>query len=320
MFGLLPVVLVVGSFTIYRILNGLNLFCICVFKDVDHDSEMQKNARNIYYDQLIEMYDLKNIPSTSTDRIARRNSRATNLNNHPNNLNINTGDHIVKDTPTTNITMTTTTAPNTTTTTTTCHRRKLLNTIREETSNLRDHLRERKTVNFIVKNRAANKLRFGKKIYEFYNAPITKFWQHTIIYILFLISFAYIVLVKTPKKPSMPEIFVIIYVFSYGLDKIRELLQTDTPRFSGKIKIFFSKVMNCLDMLFILSIVIALIFRLIPHGELQKVARIIYCVNTIYWIIKLFEFLLINKYAGVLIIIASRMVRIKFYDFLLFNK
>lgn len=66
--------------------------------------------------------------------------------------------------------------------------------------------------------------------------------------------------------------------------------------------------MNCLDMLFILSILVALVFRLIPVVYLQKVARIIYCVNTIYWIIKLFEFLLINKYAGVLIIIASRMV------------
>lgn len=68
--------------------------------------------------------------------------------------------------------------------------------------------------------------------------------------------------------------------------------------------------MNTLDIIFILSIVAALVFRLVPHAELQKVARLIYCVNTIYWIIKLFEFLLINKYAGVLIIIASRMVRI----------
>ena len=68
-----------------------------------------------------------------------------------------------------------------------------------------------------------NKLKFGKKIYEFYNAPITKFWQNTIIYMLFLMCFAYIVLVKTPSTPSIPEIFFLVYVFTYGMDKIREV-------------------------------------------------------------------------------------------------
>ena len=166
---------------------------------------------------------------------------------------------------------------------------------------------EKKTVNFLVRKRT-NKLKFGKKIYEFYNAPITKFWQNTIIYSLFLITFAYIVLVQTPRKISYPEIFVLVYVFTYGLDKIRELLQTDTPRFSGKIKIFFSKVMNSLDMFFICSIIVALGFRLSKIEEHRKVARILYCVNTIYWYVKFMEFFLINKYTGPLIIIASRMV------------
>lgn len=202
-------------------------------KDGDNEGgEMQRNARTMLnLDKLIEMYDLKNVPSASSDRIARRESRAalaaaaatTSATKDVKNVTTNA----------TNITMNNTAATpagtrvnNTSTTmmTTTCprRRRRLLNTIREETSHLRDHMRERKTVNFIVKNRA-NKLRFGKKIYEFYNAPITKFWQNTIIYILFLISFAYIVLVKTPSRPSIPEIFVLVYIFSYGFDKIREV-------------------------------------------------------------------------------------------------
>lgn len=157
------------------------------------------------------------------------------------------------------------------------------------------------------KNRS-NKLKFGKKIYEFYNAPITKFWQNTLIYILFLVCFSYIVLVKTPSKPSIFEIFFLVYVFSYGLDKFRELLQTDSPRFSGKIKIFFAKIINSLDVISILTIIVALGFRLSSYQENHKVARLIYCVNTIFWYVKLLEFLIINKYTGPLIIIASRMV------------
>lgn len=66
--------------------------------------------------------------------------------------------------------------------------------------------------------------------------------------------------------------------------------------------------MNSLDFICILSILIALSFRLSNVEQLRITARLIYCVNTIYWVIKLMEFLLINKYVGPLIIIASRMV------------
>lgn len=153
-----------------------------------------------------------------------------------------------------------------------------------------------------------NKLKFGKKIYEFYNAPVTKFWQNIFMYILFLVCFTYIVLVETPSKPSIWEIFFLVYIFSYGLDKIRELFQTDSPRFYSKIKIFFSNKINTLDIVFILSICVALAFRLASFTDHNKLARIIYCVNTIYWFTKLLEYLIINKYTGPLIIIASRML------------
>lgn len=81
---------------------------------------------------------------------------------------------------------------------------------------------ERKTLNFFVRKKT-NKLRIGKKIYEFYNAPITKFWQNTFLYIFFLMCFSYVVLQKMPKNPSILEIFVLVFIFSYGLDKAIEV-------------------------------------------------------------------------------------------------
>lgn len=92
----------------------------------------------------------------------------------------------------------------------------------DKNNNRNVYRQEKQTVNFAVKPRS-NKLKFGKKVYEFYNAPITKFWQNTIFYLLFLISFTYIVLVKTPETPSVLEIVVIVYIFSLGVDKIREV-------------------------------------------------------------------------------------------------
>jgi hypothetical protein len=42
-----------------------------------------------------------------------------------------------------------------------------------------------------------------QRFYEFYNAPITKFWYNAIFYLLFLFLFTYMVLVRTPLKPSV---------------------------------------------------------------------------------------------------------------------
>ncbi|XP_031413155.1 transient receptor potential cation channel subfamily M member 6-like [Meleagris gallopavo] len=61
-----------------------------------------------------------------------------------------------------------------------------------------------------------------RKIYEFYNAPIVKFWFHTMAYMAFLMLFTYTVLVKMEPRPSMQEWLVIIYIFSTAIEKIRE--------------------------------------------------------------------------------------------------
>jgi hypothetical protein len=66
--------------------------------------------------------------------------------------------------------------------------------------------------------------------------------------------------------------------------------------------------MNTADCIFILTTVFALPFRLSDNNRNLIIARLIYCVISIYWYIKLLEFLIINKHAGPLIIIASRMV------------
>lgn len=74
------------------------------------------------------------------------------------------------------------------------------------------------------------------------------------------------------------------------------------------MKIFFVTAMNLLDLFFVATMVISFSFRLSEVKEHQIIGRILYCINTIFWVAKLMEFVLINKYTGPLIIIASRMV------------
>ncbi|XP_017162237.1 transient receptor potential cation channel subfamily M member 3 isoform X16 [Poecilia reticulata] len=63
----------------------------------------------------------------------------------------------------------------------------------------------------------------GRKIYEFYNAPIVKFWFHTMAYVGYLMLFNYIVLVKMDLWPSPQEWIVIAYIFTNGIEKMREM-------------------------------------------------------------------------------------------------
>ncbi|NXO66546.1 TRPM3 protein, partial [Phainopepla nitens] len=63
----------------------------------------------------------------------------------------------------------------------------------------------------------------GRKIYEFYNAPIVKFWFYTLAYIGYLMLFNYIVLVKMDRWPSIQEWIVISYIFTLGIEKMREV-------------------------------------------------------------------------------------------------
>ena len=93
-------------------------------------------------------------------------------------------------------------------------------------------------------------LRLGKKIYEFYTAPVTKFWAHTVSefiqgrisdymcirnvtylflyhsqlgYIAFMMIFTYVVLVRMEREPSWQELYVISYIFTMGIEIIREV-------------------------------------------------------------------------------------------------
>ncbi|XP_051923311.1 transient receptor potential cation channel subfamily M member 3 isoform X8 [Hippocampus zosterae] len=106
----------------------------------------------------------------------------------------------------------------------------------------------------------------GRKIYEFYNAPIVKFWFHTMAYVGYLMLFNYIVLVKMDLWPSPQEWIVVAYIFTNGIEKMRE------------------------------------------EPPLMSYGRVIYCVNIIYWYIRLLDIFGVNKYLGPYVMMIGKMM------------
>ncbi|CAH2294108.1 transient receptor potential cation channel subfamily M member 3 [Pelobates cultripes] len=146
----------------------------------------------------------------------------------------------------------------------------------------------------------------GRKIYEFYNAPIVKFWFYTMAYMGYLMLFNYIVLVKMDRWPSAQEWFVISYIFTLGIEKMREILMSEPGKLLQKFKVWLQEYWNVTDLISILLFSIGMIFRL-QEQPFSSYGRVVYCVNIIYWYIRLLDIFGVNKYLGPYVMMIGKM-------------
>ncbi|XP_060927242.1 transient receptor potential cation channel subfamily M member 3 isoform X2 [Limanda limanda] len=147
----------------------------------------------------------------------------------------------------------------------------------------------------------------GRKIYEFYNAPIVKFWFHTMAYVGYLMLFNYIVLVKMDLWPSTQEWIVIAYIFTNGIEKMREILMSEPGKLLQKVKVWLQEYWNITDLMAILIFSVGMILRL-QEPPFMSYGRVIYCVNIIYWYIRLLDIFGVNKYLGPYVMMIGKMM------------
>uniref|UniRef100_A0A8C7G846 Transient receptor potential cation channel subfamily M member 3 n=1 Tax=Oncorhynchus kisutch TaxID=8019 RepID=A0A8C7G846_ONCKI len=147
----------------------------------------------------------------------------------------------------------------------------------------------------------------GRKIYEFYNAPIVKFWFHTMAYVAYLMLFNYIVLVKMDLWPSPQEWIVIAYIFTNGIEKMREILMSEPGKLLQKVKVWLQEYWNITDLMAILIFSVGMVLRL-QEPPFMSYGRVIYCVNIIYWYIRLLDIFGVNKYLGPYVMMIGKMM------------
>uniref|UniRef100_A0A3Q2QY94 Transient receptor potential cation channel subfamily M member 3 n=1 Tax=Fundulus heteroclitus TaxID=8078 RepID=A0A3Q2QY94_FUNHE len=147
----------------------------------------------------------------------------------------------------------------------------------------------------------------GRKIYEFYNAPIVKFWFHTMAYVGYLMLFNFIVLVKMDLWPSTQEWIVIAYIFTNGIEKMREILMSEPGKLLQKVKVWLQEYWNITDLMAILIFSVGMVLRL-QEPPLMSYGRVIYCVNIIYWYIRLLDIFGVNKYLGPYVMMIGKMM------------
>ncbi|KAJ3594183.1 hypothetical protein NHX12_006514 [Muraenolepis orangiensis] len=138
------------------------------------------------------------------------------------------------------------------------------------------------------------KLPLTRKIYAFYHAPIVKFWSNTLFYLAFLMFYSYVVLVKMPELPSPQEWVVILYIFTSAVEKIREMFMSEAGKISQKIKVWFSDYFNVSDFLAIVTFFAGFGLRL-AGGQAFVPGRTVYCLNIVFWYVRLLDILAVNQ-------------------------
>ncbi|PWA18942.1 hypothetical protein CCH79_00004836 [Gambusia affinis] len=166
--------------------------------------------------------------------------------------------------------------------------------------------------NDMEKQIRSRKLPLTRKIYAFYHAPIVKFWSNTLFYLGYLMMYTYVVLVKMSDLPSPLEWVVILYIFTSAIEKIREMFMSEAGKISQKIKVWFSDYFNVSDFLAIVTFFIGFGLRL--GGESTFIpGRTVYCLNIIFWYVRLLDILAVNQQAGPYVMMIAKMVANMFY-------
>ncbi|XP_064152894.1 transient receptor potential cation channel subfamily M member 6 isoform X2 [Anguilla rostrata] len=151
-----------------------------------------------------------------------------------------------------------------------------------------------------------------RKVYEFYRAPVVKFWFHSIAYLAFLMLYSYTVLVKMQASPSPQEWLVILYILSTTVEKVREVLISEPQKLSKKLKLWFGEFWNVADFIAIVLFLVALSLRWHAHALLTA-GRIAYCLDIIFWYVRLLDLFAVNQHAGPYLTMIAKMTKNMFY-------
>ncbi|KAJ8249373.1 hypothetical protein GJAV_G00234070 [Gymnothorax javanicus] len=151
-----------------------------------------------------------------------------------------------------------------------------------------------------------------RRFHAFYHAPIVKFWFNTLAYLGFLMLYSYVILVRMPPSPSSQECVVILYIFTSAIEKTREMCMSEAGKITQKIRVWFSDYFNISDTLAIVTFFVGFSLRL-GSGDVFTAGRIVYCLNIIFWFVRLLDIVAVNQYAGPYIMMIGKMVANMFY-------
>ena len=143
---------------------------------------------------------------------------------------------------------------------------------------------------------------------EFYNAPVTKFWLHTMGYLVFVGCFAYTILTRSDEYSAQwPEIYITAYALTLSLDKVREFYTIDAIGIGSRLEIYLHDIWNIFDAVAIMLFTIGIPLRWVPATF--EFGRAFFIVSMIFFLIHVFDILQANQDLATYITILHNMLK-----------
>uniref|UniRef100_A0A0N5AU54 LSDAT_euk domain-containing protein n=1 Tax=Syphacia muris TaxID=451379 RepID=A0A0N5AU54_9BILA len=168
---------------------------------------------------------------------------------------------------------------------------------------------------FLIKIKNVNfqrPIKFRRKLYEFYVAPITTFWAWTLSFCIFVCCYTYTLLIKTPPHVTPIEWFTFAYVFAFGMEHWRKYLFSEPKSFTQKARHFFWNIWNALTALAVATYFLGFLLRFNASTR-DAYGRIILACNSVLWTIRLLDFMSVHPRLGPYITMAGKMVQNMLY-------
>uniref|UniRef100_A0A3P9JBU9 Histidine rich calcium binding protein n=1 Tax=Oryzias latipes TaxID=8090 RepID=A0A3P9JBU9_ORYLA len=150
---------------------------------------------------------------------------------------------------------------------------------------------------------------------QFWFAPVTSFLGNVLMYFLFLVLFAYVLLVdfkpQPPWGPAVSEYVLYFWVFTIVCEEIRETAFLGTRNWRQRLRNYIEDVWNKIDIVAITLFIIGLICRMYERS--YEFGREVLCVDYMVFTLRLIHIFAIHKQLGPKIIIVGKMMKDVFF-------
>ncbi|CAL1599365.1 unnamed protein product [Knipowitschia caucasica] len=149
---------------------------------------------------------------------------------------------------------------------------------------------------------------------QFWFAPVTSFLGNVLMYFLFLLLYAYVLLVDfkhpPPAGPAITEYVLYFWVFTMVCEEIRETFFGGAV-LTQRLRVYIQDVWNKCDLTAITLFIIGLICRMFPLT--YGFGRDVLCINYMVFTLRLIHIFAVHKQLGPKIIIVGKMMKDVFF-------
>ncbi|XP_059152108.1 transient receptor potential cation channel subfamily M member-like 2 isoform X2 [Physella acuta] len=143
----------------------------------------------------------------------------------------------------------------------------------------------------------------------FYSSPIVKFITNVVFYLVFLMLYSYVLVVKLTSEFVYQEGILIVWVATIFTEELRQFFTGAGHSLKSQIESYFSDKWNWLDMFSIFLFIVGMILRAIPNDDTLSAARVILSINLITFFSRILHIFSINQELGPKLVMINRMIQ-----------